>query len=196
MLVSNQLISKSLAALLAIGWLVTVTGCLHEDALADVADAFRAGRSREKIMLILKDSRIGTYGAVALVISIALRSQALAECRINPVYALAGAVALSRTALVVLGGTTSPTGDGLGRGFASAISRGTLIAAAAQAIAISFIAGWRYALSMLLASAIVLVFARAWFLRRLGGVNGDCLGAACQAVETINLMILTCRLSF
>ncbi len=196
MLVSNRIVSKPMAALLAIAWLVVVTGSLHEDGLADVADAFRAGRSRDKIMLILKDSRIGTYGGLALVISIALRWQALADCRINPVYALTAAVALSRTALVVLGGTTINIGDGLGRGFASAISRGTLIAAAAQAIVISFIAGWRYALSMLLASAIVLIVARAWFLRRLGGVNGDCLGAACQAVETINLMILTCRLSF
>src|SRR5579862_755051 len=49
-------------ALLAIAWLLIATGCIHEDGLADVADAFRAGRSRERILSILKDSRIGTYG--------------------------------------------------------------------------------------------------------------------------------------
>ena len=48
-------------------FLVAVTGALHEDGLADVFDAFRAGRSPERILAILKDSRIGAYGAVTLV---------------------------------------------------------------------------------------------------------------------------------
>src|SRR5262245_60497906 len=53
----------AIAALLALVFLVAVTGALHEDGLADVADAFRAGRSPERILAILKDSRIGVYGA-------------------------------------------------------------------------------------------------------------------------------------
>ena len=56
-----------IAAALALAFLVAVTGALHEDGLADVADAFRAGRSPERILAILKDSRIGAYGAVTLV---------------------------------------------------------------------------------------------------------------------------------
>src|SRR4051794_34735753 len=78
----------SMAALLSLAWLVIITGCLHEDGLADVADAFRAGRSREKILLILKDSRIGTYGAVALIVTFLIRWQALAGIRTNPLYGL------------------------------------------------------------------------------------------------------------
>src|ERR1700742_1434222 len=62
-------LGRSLAALLAIGCLAVLTGFLHEDASADVADAFRVGRSPERIMLVLKDSRIGSYGGAALGLS-------------------------------------------------------------------------------------------------------------------------------
>ena len=193
LLVCNRVVSKQIAALIAIAWLMTATGCLHEDGLADVADAFRAGRSREKIMAILKDSRIGTYGAIALITAIALRWQALADCRINAVYALTATLALSRSSLAVLGGTTIPAGEGLGRAFQSGLSRGILFATATQAVAITFIVDWHYAVPMLLATSITILLARRWFLRRLGGITGDCLGATCQAVEILNLVILACR---
>ena len=67
----------SIAALLALGLVILVTGALHEDGLADMFDAFRAGRSPEKIQAILKDSRIGVYGAVALTMTLLLRWQAI-----------------------------------------------------------------------------------------------------------------------
>jgi adenosylcobinamide-GDP ribazoletransferase len=186
----------SLAALLALIYLITVTGCLHEDGLADIADAVRAGRSQEKIFAILKDSRIGTYGAVALILSIIARWQALALCRINPIYGMAAALGLSRTALVILAATTQPVGIGLGRSFTSTISRAALLAAVGQSMAIAFATGWCQGIAMLLATSAVIALARIWFLRRLGGVNGDCLGATCQVVETINLLLLTWRPSF
>jgi adenosylcobinamide-GDP ribazoletransferase len=185
-----------LAALVALTYLVAITGCLHEDGLADVADAVRAGRSREKILLILKDSRIGAYGAVAVVLVILLRWQALGLCQVEPVYGLAGALGLSRASLVLLGGLTPALGEGLGREFAAGISRRTLWAAAAQAVAFASLAGWRHGAAMVVGSALMVTLARVWFVRRLGGVNGDCLGATCQAVETVNLLILAWRPSF
>ena len=196
MFFSSRAFIEPLPAMLATAWLIAITGCLHEDGLADVADAVRSGRSREKMMLILKDSRIGTYGAVVLIVSIVLRWQALAQCRTNVVYALAAALALSRTTLVVLAATTASTGKGLGYAFHSGLSRSTLLVAVVQAIAFSFLAGWRYAIALLFASGMVVVLARRWFLQRLGGANGDCLGAACQTAETINLLILAWRPSF
>ncbi len=186
----------SLAALLALAYLMMVTGCLHEDGLADVADAVRAGRSREKIMLILKDSRIGTYGGLALIMSVLIRWQALALCRVNPVYGLVAALALSRASLVVLAGIAPSVGGGLGQAFATGISRLVVVGVVAQAVAVAFVAGWRNAVVMVGCSAVVILVARGWFVRRLGGVNGDCLGATCQAVETVNLVILTWQPSF
>ena len=78
----NLAFPPSIGALLAVLFLVAATGGLHEDGLADVFDAFRAGRPPEKIHAILKDSRIGTYGALALIIAVLLRWQT--SCRSQP----------------------------------------------------------------------------------------------------------------
>lgn len=179
-----------IAALCALAALLLVTGCLHEDGLADVADAIRAGRSRDKILAILKDSRIGTYGAVALVVVTLLRWQALVHASVNPVYGLAAALAVSRSVMVVLAGITPACGEGLGRAFTEAISPRVVAVVIAQAAVLSLLAGWAYAVAMMLCSALIVMLARSWFIRRLGGVNGDCLGATCQVVETVNLVIL------
>jgi adenosylcobinamide-GDP ribazoletransferase len=186
-------VGQPIASLMAIVWLMVITGCLHEDGLADVADAFRAGRSRERIMLILKDSRIGTYGAAALVGSTLLRWQALAQCSIAPIRALPAVLALSRASLVVMAHFAPPVGEGLGQEFARGCTRTVTAAVVAQAVAFSFLAGWRLALAMTLANGLTIVLARIYFLRRFGGVNGDCLGATCILVETVNLVILTWR---
>src|SRR5438445_9621196 len=73
----SRILPLSLAALLAVAFWTAITGVLHEDGLADIADALRAGRTREKMLTILKDSRIGTFGAVAVVLSVIARWQAL-----------------------------------------------------------------------------------------------------------------------
>lgn len=193
-------LGRPLSAWLALAWLVAITGCVHEDGLADVADAVRAGRSREKMMQILKDSRIGVYGAIALIVTIAVRRQALAQSAVNPVAGLAAALALSRASMVGLAALAPPAGTGLGQAFAAACSRNVLVMVAAQSIALAGLAaiftGWRSAAAMVLATAAIVWVARFYFTRRLGGVNGDCLGATCQIVETVNLVILAWHPSF
>ncbi|MDQ6708458.1 MAG: adenosylcobinamide-GDP ribazoletransferase [Acidobacteriota bacterium] len=184
---------QSVAALIAILFLIVITGGLHEDGLADVADAFRAGRTREKMMMILKDSRIGCYGALALIVSVLLRWQALANSNANLVLGLAAALALSRTSLVVVAAISPPAGEGLGLAFARSLSRKVAIAVSVEGIGIALACGWRLGAAMALASLAVTFLARAYFVRRLGGVNGDCLGATCQVVETVNLLVLAWR---
>jgi adenosylcobinamide-GDP ribazoletransferase len=187
-------------ALFALTALIVITGCLHEDGLADVADAVRAGRSREKMLEILKDSRIGTYGALALILSVALRWHALTRIAVSPIAGVAAALALSRTSLVALAATALPVGAGMGHAFAASCSRAVLIKTAAECLAIVALAvvliGWLHALTMIAATTATVFLARVYFTRRLGGVNGDCLGATCQAVETINLVILAWHPSF
>lgn len=187
-------LGESIAALLAIAVLPLVTGGLHEDGLADAADAFRAGRSREKIFAILKDSRIGTYGALALIVSLLLRWQALLHFNKYPFAGLAGALALSRACMVLLGAIAPPAGDGLGALFAGRILRRAAWAVAFEAmlsaILIGWLIGWTPAVAIIVVDFFILLLARAYFVRRLGGVNGDCLGATCQVVETMNLVVL------
>ena len=80
-LLARQALPASIAALLTVGFWTLISGMLHEDGVADVADALRAGRSREHMLAILKDSRIGAFGAVALLLSVLARWQALqASC--------------------------------------------------------------------------------------------------------------------
>ncbi len=198
LLAFNIFLTRSLSALLALAILLIATGCLHEDGLADVADAVRAGRTREKMLAILKDSRIGTYGAVALVVTIGIRWQAMAAVA-NPIAGLGAAIVLSRASLVMLAGIAPSIRPGMGSEFAVGCTRGVIEMVVAQVFIAVLAAAWFigiwHALAMLTASLLIVLLARHFFLRRLGGVNGDCLGATCQVVETINLVILSWHLS-
>jgi adenosylcobinamide-GDP ribazoletransferase len=183
-------LGRPLAAVFAIAFLVLSTGGLHEDGLADAADAFRAGRSRERILEILKDSRIGTYGALALILSLLIRWQALAQGGVFPLAGLSTSLALSRASMVFLGASAPPAGTGLGSAFASHLSRPIAWAVVAEALLFAALPGWRRGLTMVVATFVIVLLARAYFVQRLGGVTGDCLGATCQLVETVNLVIL------
>ena len=72
-------LSRPLVAVILLVYLVLITGCLHEDGLADTADGFGGGRTKDQILAILKDSRIGSYGATALVLSLLARYLLLAS---------------------------------------------------------------------------------------------------------------------
>ncbi|MDE1995237.1 MAG: adenosylcobinamide-GDP ribazoletransferase, partial [Rhizobiaceae bacterium] len=94
-----------MAALLALAVQTMTTGALHEDGLSDTADGIGGGRDRDRALSIMKDSRIGTYGAVALVLSFGLRAAALAAIArglppFSAALALPAAATLSRGAMV------------------------------------------------------------------------------------------------
>jgi adenosylcobinamide-GDP ribazoletransferase len=200
MQISSLGFTPSVSAAISMIWLITATGSLHEDGFADVADAVRAARRRDRMMEILKDSRIGTYGAVALILSILTRWQALAETTVNPIAGLTAALALSRTSMVVLAAFTPSAGTGLGQAFVAVCSPKTALAVAPQAIVIVALAaiyiGWERAVALIAATIVIIFLARRFFVRRLGGVNGDCLGATCQAIEIVNMVILAWHPSF
>jgi|GEM_PF-10268 len=186
-----------LSALVAIAVLVAVTGALHEDGLADVADGFGGGGSAEEKIAIMRDSRVGSFGVVALVLSIAVRAAALGalERPLAVVTAAIIAATLSRTALVVVARWSRPAGAG-GPGLAAGFGRPTL-----QRTLMAVLLGLviPYLMVVLGGSALVPVVAAAavavWgvlFLakRQIGGHTGDVLGAVQQAVETAVLLVL------
>jgi adenosylcobinamide-GDP ribazoletransferase len=180
----------SLAALLTVTFWTVISGVLHEDGLADVADAMRAGRTREKMIAILKDSRIGTYGAVAIVLSLAARWQALEHvpaARILEVCVLAQAV--PRAAMVALAWISRPSGDGLGLAFTSTLTTPGALIAIAQGLAASMVLGWRAGMLIVAGAYLIVRGARAYFYKRIGGVNGDCLGATEQLLEIFILVL-------
>ena len=84
--------SSFVAATLAVAATVIITGCLHEDGLADTADGFGGGDTSVRKLEIMRDSRIGSYGACALAMSLILRVRALASIA-NPALAAAALIA-------------------------------------------------------------------------------------------------------
>jgi adenosylcobinamide-GDP ribazoletransferase len=189
-LAASRALPVSLAALITVTFWTIVSGVLHEDGLADVADAMRAGRTREKMLAILKDSRIGTYGAVAIVLSLVARWQALQHIpapRILEVCIVAQAV--PRAAMVALGWLSRPSGDGLGLAFSSSLTTTGALIAIVQGIAASMLLGWRAGFLILAGAYLIVRSARAYFYKRIGGVNGDCFGATEQFLEIFVLIL-------
>ena len=193
---AGHALPAAIAALLALLFLIVATGGLHEDGLADVFDAFRAGRSPERIHAILKDSRIGSYGALAIVMSLLLRWQAIEALDDRTMPAMAAAVGASRGVMVVLAYISDPAGEGLGRAFSQDLRRPSVMAAAVQSAILPFLCGPAWGAAAFAGNTLALVTARAYFDRRIGGVTGDCLGAVCQISEILMLLIFLCPLFF
>jgi adenosylcobinamide-GDP ribazoletransferase len=184
----------SIAALATVAFWLAISGVLHEDGLGDVADAVRAGRTRERMLAILKDSRIGTFGAVAILLSVLARWQAL-ESLATPRFweAMIASQAVPRAAMVVMAWCSRPAGSGLGSALASTLNTPVALVAMAQGVAAALLCGWRPGLIIIAGSTLIIQLTRGWFYRRLGGVNGDCLGFTEQILEIFVLVLFTCR---
>ena len=170
-------LSPALAAVLALAATALTTGALHEDGLADTADGFGGGRTREAKLAIMRDSRIGSYGALALVVTFALRAIALTATS-RPVVLLVIASVLGRAGMLLLLMLLSPARqDGLAAGLRQrrweAFVVGLLLAAPTAAIQ-----------PVSACAALIVVGIVAWLAaRQVGGYTGDVLGAAEQLVE-------------
>jgi len=187
-------IGASLAAVVGVAVWCFLGGGLHEDGLADVADAIRAGRSVDKMHAILKDPSIGVYGALALLLSVIARWQAVQTIpAYQVIHVSAVAHALSRASMVVLAYIGTPARTGIGRAFAQSLTLFGFVSALVWAAIAAGSLGWRPALALLLGFYLIVRMARFWFERRLGVVTGDCLGATGMAVEIFALVLFTCQ---
>ncbi|BEP68770.1 adenosylcobinamide-GDP ribazoletransferase [Variovorax sp. V35] len=182
------------AAVLSTVATVMLTGAFHEDGLADVADGLGGSASGERALEIMKDSRIGAFGAVALVLALGLKFGLLAALAARGLdvaaVAIVGAHVLSRLAPLFLIRWLPYVGDSSGskaKPLADAISGGALLVAvlwAAPAVALLLCAHDAVDVGAALAA---LVLAGGWmarlFVRRLQGFTGDGLGATQQVCE-------------
>jgi adenosylcobinamide-GDP ribazoletransferase len=178
-----QLWPQSLAVIAAVATTVLVTGALHEDGLADAADGFGGGRTPDRIIEIMKDSRIGTYGAVALILVIVTKLAALASLsRSDVVAALIAGHTLARWSSVALLYRSTYVGT-KGVSFAGGVTPGRLVVATVLTAVLIAAVLQRRAIIVGLVAVLVTAVAGTYFRRRLGGITGDCLGAANQLVE-------------
>ena len=191
--IANRLgLPPDLAALLALATTALITGALHEDGLADTADGLGGGRTRERKLEIMRDSRIGTYGVCALILSFGLRWSALATIA-NPwsvMLALCAAHAAARAGVPAFMSLVPPARpDGLsasaglppGRSVAVAFALGTLVLALA-------LGPGKALVGLVVLSLAGLMLARL-AIRQIGGQTGDILGAFEQTGEILILLV-------
>jgi adenosylcobinamide-GDP ribazoletransferase len=173
----------AIVALAIVVFSTLVTGGLHEDGLADAADGFGGGWSRQQILEIMKDSRIGSYGALAIVFSVASRVLLLAFLPArNFVPYVISAEVLCRWSMLPLGaalGGAREHGSQGGRiaGQISFVSLmvGTLIALCMVAYLLRMEMLWAVG-----AASMVTLLSGLYYKHRIGGITGDCFGASSQ----------------
>ncbi|WP_297530875.1 adenosylcobinamide-GDP ribazoletransferase [Thalassolituus sp.] len=174
---------QDVAVLISIAISLLLTGCFHEDGLADTCDGLGGGWTREQKLSIMKDSRIGTYGAAALWVSLTLKFVVLSQL-INPVLALLVAHPLSRiipTVFIAAMSYVSDVDTSKAKPLAeSGSGADTAIAIITGLIALMFINNPFIILFVLLVLAGV---AYVFLKRQIGGFTGDALGAVQQVSE-------------
>lgn len=173
-------------ALIAVAVGMVATGALHEDGLADLADSF-GGQTRERRLEIMKDSRVGSFGVLALIVAVGLKVVLIADAA---PLAVIGMAALSRCLLPVLMATQPQArAGGLGARAAEALRPATVAAGAAIGLAVAALTvpGWLVVAVAMAAGAAAV----AWVARRqIGGITGDVLGAAQMVAEIAGWLAL------
>lgn len=183
-----------IAAILAVATQILMTGALHEDGLADVCDGFGGGRTAEEKLAIMRDSRLGTYGAIGLILSLGLRISAIAHLA-DPTTvapALVAAAALSRAAMpVAMWLLPQARTEGLAAA-AGRPGRGRVLLGVGLGVTVSLLclpllaAGIAIAASVLL-TGLYLNFSR----RQIGGTTGDVFGGLQQMTEIAYIMVIS-----
>lgn len=185
-----------LAAALALAGLVIITGALHEDGLADTADGLWGGRTPTARLAIMRDSRIGSYGVIALIFSILLRWGGIVALATAEAWlALSAATALARVSpAVLMAGWRPARPDGLSQATGRPKPE-TVAAAFLLGLACAWLAAGGVA--FLLAGIIVIATFMIGHLAqsRIGGQTGDILGAGQQVSEAAALLVLAAALS-
>lgn len=199
---ASLVLPSKIAVLLSMLTSLLMTGAFHEDGLADSADGFGGGWEKAQVLAIMKDSRIGTYGALALLMAFALKFGALEALGTVALVALPVIHAASRTAALMLmanlryvreddSARAKPVAEGLR---ASDWLPGGIFGLLPAALAWQY--GWLSGTAALAVLSVCLVCALLWgtyLYRRIGGYTGDALGA-CQQIAEISSYLVLCTM--
>ena len=188
----------AMSAMLTLAATAILTGCLHEDGLADSADGLGGGRTPGRKLEIMRDSRIGSYGVIALILSFGLRWSALAALSL-PAFAAPALIvthATSRGLIPVLLLALQPARrDGLGLSAARPPLTSSL-AAILLAVAVPILLWPLEAALLAIAAALGTMALVGWIAeRQIGGFTGDVLGAGEQVAEIALLCVAAALLA-
>ena len=181
---------SSIAASLGVAMGVLLTGAFHEDGLADTADALGGSFDRDGALRIFRDPHHGSYGVLALVLSVTLRIASLASLDgMSGLIVMTIAHSASRAAAIgVLGVVPAATEGGLGGTYSRHATRPRVAIAVAIGLAATFPFGV-WSLAVVPAAVASSASLAGVSVRRIGGITGDVLGAVQQIVEIVILLV-------
>ncbi len=192
-LLLSFLFSKSLVLWLTLGWLALLTRCLHLDGFADTIDGFASGGPKEKILEVMRDSRIGAFGVVGLILLIGAKYLALDQI-------VGESIPRSLILMTVMGRNSmvwvcyrSPyarSGGGLAKPFAENLTSREMIISSASAFGIALLLWGLDGIMIFLGIGLFNLAFRLFFIKKLKGVTGDVLGAANELSELLCLVLL------
>lgn len=188
---ASRLLPPAVAVLLSTIAGIYLTGAFHEDGFADTCDGLGGGMTRQRVLEIMTDSRIGAYGAIGIILLLALKCATLAYLPVQSVLAaFLIAHPLSRLAASsLIWRLAYAKSEGKAKPLAQRMSNGEFLIAASCALlpalvllALGWIP-WQSLLAAIAACALSTFWLARKFIRRLGGYTGDCLGAVQQVSE-------------
>ncbi len=189
----------SIAVVLGMAATILATGAFHEDAFADSCDGFGGGWDKAQVLAIMKDSRIGSYGAIGIALMLLAKWNALMELQweILPVALVAAHAASRFAATTLMAGLdyVRPDGPSKSRPVAKRMGAGALALAGACGLAPCLLLPLPEIGYALVAMALATLAAAIFFERRIGGYTGDCLGATQQVAELAFYLGLLCDFS-
>lgn len=187
-------LDKDIASMVAVLAIVLVTGGFHLDGLADTCDGFFSSRKKEKILEIMKDSRVGTFGAVAIFFDLLIRYVVLSK--IPPqkmIFAMVFSIAFARlSAAFMFSFGKSARKDGLGAMVTQNNSKGYYFASVATFLPIAFYFLGKYSILIFVLDLLFAVLLMIKSYKTIDGLTGDVYGTCSEVCEIIGFLIILC----
>ncbi len=196
-LAASSGVATTVAAALCLGSMILATGALHEDGAADTADGFGGGNTPEQKLDIMRDSRLGTYGALALALSVIIRWASIAALAdpATVMVALLSAHAASRALIPLFMIRVKPArSDGLSAN-AGIVNTSTATVALTIAALALILAGIPFAAISTVCLLLWVITIQSLCKRQIGGQTGDVIGALQQGSEIVVLVVATAALT-
>src|SRR6266404_1131101 len=175
----------SASVLCAMVFAAFITNGFHEDGLADTFDGFGGGWTKDRVLEIMRDSRIGTYGALALIFLVLGKLNFLSSLPAGQIWRwlIIAHTAARWTILPLCAWLPYARAAGQGKLVAKQVGALEILTATATLIVAFLLLPWRAALAALLVTSLVTLLSGLYFRARLEGITGDCLGATNQVTE-------------
>ena len=195
-ILSKQLLPHSGSVLCAIIFAACITNGIHEDGLADTFDGFGGGWTKEQALEIMRDSRIGTYGALALIFLILGKYTFLSGLSSDQVWRwlIIAHTAGRWTVLPLSAWLPYARAEGQGKLVARQVGKIEILTGSLTLLITVSLLSWPAALTAILVTGMVSLLSGTYFRARLSGITGDCLGAANQLTE-VSLYLTAVALS-